>query len=437
MKVLIVTYYWPPSGGSGVQRWMYFAKHLEENGIEPIVVTINPENAAFASVDYSLLEQVKHVKTHYTSGGFQLLKLYSFLKSGSTKKQIPVGNFGNKKKSIFDKLSGYIRANYFIPDARVGWNKKAIPLVEELIKKENITIIITTGPPHSTHLIGLEIKKRHNHIKWLADFRDPWTEVYYNTLFKKNKRADKKDRSLELEVLEKSDLVLTIGPSMKELLENKIPRQKDKVHSILNGFDDTLLNGIKGERYPEFTIAHIGILTLQQAHKEIIESLKNILTENKEWVIRFVLVGNIHPEIIEELTKIPNLIIDHRGKVSQKDALQEMMNADVLLNCLAILPNSKILISGKLMEYLATGNSMVVIGDKEGDAAGLMKNIENASMISPNDIETLSKTIAEIYQKERTQPCLSTKMNQFSRKSTTKLLAELIQSKLITNITTK
>ena len=144
-----------------------------------------------------------------------------------------------------------------------------------------------------------------------------------------------------------------------------ISRTKWKAEDI-----STLISEIKGERYREFTIAHIGIWTLQQAHKEIIESLKNILSENKEWIIRFVLVGNIHPEIIEELTKIPNLIIDHRGKVSQKDALQEMMNADVLLNCLAILPNSKILISGKLMEYLATGNSMVVIGDKEGDAAG-------------------------------------------------------------------
>ena len=431
MKVLIVTYYWPPSGGSGVQRWMYFAKHLEENGITPIVVTINPENAAFSSVDNSLLEQVKNVKTYHTKGGFQLLKLYSFLKSGSTKKQIPVGNFGDKKKSLFDQLSGYIRANYFIPDARVGWNKKAIPLVQELIKNEKINVIITTGPPHSTHLIGLEIKKRYPHIKWLADFRDPWTEVYYNTLFKKNKRAENKDRSLELEVLEKSDLVLTIGPSMKELLENKIPFQKEKVHSILNGFDDTLLNGIKGERYPEFTIAHIGIWTLQQAHKEIVESLKTILSANKNWVIRFVLVGNIHPEIIDELAKIPNLIIDHRGKVSQKEALQEMMNSDLLLNCLAILPNSKILISGKLMEYLATGNSTIVIGDKEGDAAGLMKNIENATMVTPNDIETLTKTISEIYLKPRTQPLLNSNMSQFSRKSTTKILTELIQSKFI------
>lgn len=431
LKVLIITYYWPPSGGSGVQRWMYFAKHFEENGIEPVVVTIHPKNAAYSSIDNSLVEQVSHIKTNYTPDSFQILKLYSFLKSGSSKKQIPVGNFGDKKKSLFDKLSGYIRANYFIPDARVGWNKKVIPLVEEIIKKENINIIITTGPPHSTHLIGLDIKKRFK-INWITDFRDPWTEVYYNKLFKRNKKADLKDRKLEFSVLENADLVLTVGPSMKELLENKIPYQKDKVYSILNGFDEELLSKIKGHRYPEFTIAHIGIWTLQQAHREIIKSLNQILADHSEWIIRFVLVGDVHPEIIIALEKIPNLIVDIRGKVSQKEALQEMMNADILLNCLAILPNSKILISGKLMEYLASGNSTIVIGDKNGDAAKLMENMENmenAMMVSPEDSDTLTKTIIELYQKERGEPKLNTNMNQYSRKSTAKQLSELIKTK--------
>ena len=426
MKVIIVSYYWPPSGGSGVQRWMYFAKHLVENGIEPIVVTISPENAAYSTFDESLVKQVEHIETHHTTGGFQILKFYSFLKSGNTKKQIPVGDIGDKKKSKFDKLSAYIRANYFIPDARVGWNKKAIPEIEKIIKKEKIDFIITTGPPHSTHLIGLEIKNKYN-LKWVADFRDPWTEVYYNNLFKRTKRADLKDKSLEIRVLNKADLVLTVGPSMRKMLADKLPNNESKVHTILNGFDEEKLSFIQGKRYQEFTIAHIGIWTLQQANTEIVSALKQIASEYKDWQIRFVLVGNIHPEIIQNLQNIPNLIVDHRGKVSHQDALQEMMNADLLLNCQADIPNSKLIISGKHMEYLATGNNMIVIGNKEGDAAELMKANEKARMISQKDVQELKNSIIYFYQLERKTPLYNLEMNQYSRKSTAKELADLLR----------
>ncbi len=429
MKVIIVSYYWPPSGGSGVQRWMYFAKHLVENGIEPIVVTINPENAAYSTFDNSLVKQVEHIETHHTSGGFQILKLYSLLKSGNTKKQIPVGDIGDKKKSSFDKLSAYIRANYFIPDARVGWNKKAIPEVEKIIKKEKIDFIITTGPPHSTHLIGLEIKNKYN-IKWVADFRDPWTEVYYNNLFKRTKKADLKDKTLEKTVLNSADIVLTVGPSMRKMLADKLPSNESKVHAILNGFDKEKLSLIEGKRYPEFTIAHIGIWTLQQANTEIVSALKLITSENKDWKIRFVLVGNIHPEIIQNLENIPNLIVDNRGKVSHQEALQEMMNADLLLNCQADIPNSKLIISGKHMEYLATGNNMIVIGNKEGDAAELMKGKEKARMISPKDVEELKNSIIHFYNQERKTPVYNVEMNQYNRKSTAKELAELLVKSL-------
>ncbi len=429
MKVIIVSYYWPPSGGSGVQRWMYFAKHLVENGIEPIVVTISPENAAYSTFDESLVKQVEHIETHHTTGGFQILKFYSFLKSGNTKKQIPVGDIGDKKKSKFDKLSTYIRANYFIPDARVGWNKKAIPEIEKIIKKEKIDFIITTGPPHSTHLIGLEIKNKYN-LKWVADFRDPWTEVYYNNLFKRTKRADLKDKSLEIRVLNKADLVLTVGPSMKKMLADKLPNNESKVHAILNGFDEEKLSFIQGKRYQEFTIAHIGIWTLQQANTEIVSALKQIASEYKDWQIRFVLVGNIHPEIIQNLQNIPNLIVDHRGKVSHQNALQEMMNADLLLNCQADIPNSKLIISGKHMEYLATGNNMIVIGNKEGDAAELMKGNEKTRMISPKDLQELKNSIIYFYQLERKTPLYNLEMNQYSRKSTAKELADLLRKSL-------
>ena len=429
MKVLIVSYYWPPSGGSGVQRWLYFTRYLKNLGVQTEVVTIDPEEAAYSVIDSSLTQLVDDISTHKTKGGFQLLKLYSFLKSGNTKSSIPVGNLGNKKKSTFDTFASQIRANLFIPDARIGWNKQALPVIKELISKNKFDYIITTGPPHSTHLIGLEIQKEYG-VKWLADFRDPWREVYYNTLFKKTKWADKKDLKLETEVLQKADIVLTVGPSMAELLQNKLSRNKDKVKFILNGFDETKFTTLNGTRYPEFTIAHIGLWSLNQAHSEIVETLKTLLPENSSLKIRFVLVGNIAPEIVQELEQIPHLILDIKGKVSHKEALTEMVNADLLLNCLAILPNSKLLISGKLMEYLASGNHTIVIGPTDGDAAKIMSTVENAFIFEPNDVNSLTTKVKDLYNLPRKAIQLNTNINNYSRANTTKELYKLLKTNL-------
>lgn len=430
MKVLIVSYYWPPSGGSGVQRWMYFAKYLQSFGIEPIITTIDPESASYNTFDISLLDEVSSIRTIHTKGGFQILKLYSFLKSGNTNKKIPTGNLGSKAPSYFDKIASKVRANYFIPDARVSWNKKALPEIQKIIKEEKIDFFITTGPPHSTHLLGLSVKQTFPNIKWITDFRDPWREVYYNNLFKRSKKADKKDAQFEKEVLEKSDIILTVGPSMAELLKNKLSTRKDKIKFILNGFDETKFSTIKGKRYPEFTIAHIGLWSLNQAHSEIIKALKSIISENSNFKIRFVLVGNIAVEIIRELQEIPHLILEIKGKVSHEEALTEMLNADLLLNCLAILPNSKLLISGKLMEYLASGNHTIVIGPTNGDAAKLMSDVENAFIFEPKDVSSLTEKIKELYNLPRTEIQLNSTINNYSRKNTAKELYELLKTNL-------
>jgi len=429
LKVLIVSYYWPPSGGSGVQRWMYFSNHLKQLGVEVEVVTINSDDAAYSVIDTTLMDNVKEVPTHRTSGGFQLLKLYSFIKSGSTHKSIPAGNLGNKKKSTFDKIASQVRANLFVPDARIGWNKQAIPVIKKLIQEKQFDIIITTGPPHSTHLIGASIKKEFD-IKWLADFRDPWREVYYNSLFKKSKRADKKDAHLEKIVLEHADIILTVGPSMGELLKNKLTSNKEKVKYILNGFDESKFNETNSERYTEFTIAHIGLWSLQQAYQEITHALTEILTKNPLFKIRFILVGNVANEIIEALQAVPHLILDIRGKVSHQEALQEMKNADLLLNCLAILPNSKLLLSGKLMEYLASGNTSVVIGPKDGDAGKIIDQLENAFIFEPNDFKNLTAKILELYNQPRNLLVLNEKITRYSRKNTAKELYELLKNSL-------
>ena len=427
MKVLIVSYYWPPSGGSGVQRWMYFTKYLQSFGIEPIIVTIDPKSASYNTFDESLLKEVSSVRTIHTQGGFQILKLYSFLKSGSANKKIPTGNLGSKAPSFFDKIASKVRANYFIPDARVSWNKKALPEIQKTIKEEGIDLFITTGPPHSTHLLGLAVRKSFPSIKWIADFRDPWREVYYNNLFKRSKKSDEKDALFEKEVIEKSDIILTVGPSMAELLSSKTSNPS-KVKYILNGFEASKIDGLTRQKHPDFTITHVGVWTLQQPFQEVADALQQVLKDHSDWKINFRLVGNIHEDIFQALQEVKGLTVELVGKVDHQTALQEMMNADVLLNCLANMEQSKLLISGKLMEYLATGNNTIIIGNPEGDAAHLAKPIPNAEVVSPNDINSLKIIFEKFYSSGRANHQPHPSIYNYTRKNTAKELKELIEN---------
>jgi glycosyltransferase involved in cell wall biosynthesis len=427
-KALIVTYYWPPGGGSGVQRWMYFARYLERFGIEPVVITVDPEEAAYQAIDETLSEKVAHVRTYRTGGGFQLLKLYASLKRGKTKNVIPNGDFGDRDKTLFDRIAGYIRANYFIPDARVGWVKKVVPLAEKLLAQESFDFLITTGPPHSAHLVGIELKKRHDALHWIADFRDPWREIYYNDLFKRGPRADKKDASLEQAVIDTADTILTVGPSMKELLERKTTNRQ-KVRFIYNGYDSEQFDSLVAQRYPEFTLAHIGMWTGQQPFEEIAGPLRNILASRPEVRMRFVIAGgNVSREFIDGLLEIDGLIVDFKGRIGHREAVQEMMNADLLLNCLPPLKESKIMISGKMMEYIATGNPVLAIGDPEGDAAQLLSEAPDSRMVFPGDAESVEKRILELLSAGRPVQSEQRKLTQYSRLETTRQLAELLKS---------
>ena len=385
-KVLILTYYWPPSGGSVVQRWTYFAKYLKEIGeCEPIVVTVHPSSASYPVIDESLKELTKGIRVIQTKS-FDLLRLYASLKGGESTENIPQGSVGDSsKKSFFDRISLYIRANFFIPDARIGWNKYALKAAQKLINVEDIKLVITTGPPHSTHLTGLQLKQE-NKIQWIADFRDPWREVYYNEIFKRTKRADQKDIDLEKQVLENADVVTTVGPSLKELLANKIKGDHDKVKVFYNGFDDELLNKVEKEQLSTFTIAQIGVFSAKQpyeAYLEFLKSLSKVISFNLE------LAGNIEAFILEEIRKIKGVSLKHHGKVSHAKAISIMKSAHLLTNCLPSTKEAKLIISGKLMEYISTGNPIMVIGDKNGDAGKLIREAKAGKVFAANEIQEM------------------------------------------------
>lgn len=395
-KILILTYYWPPAGGSGVQRWMYFAKYLKDFGYEPIVVTVNPDKASYKNVDEGLMEQVKNVRTVRTNT-VELLKFYSFLTTGNSKKGIPQGNV--KNKGLFSRFSAFVRGNFFIPDARLGWNKYAYKAAFDIIQEEDIKLIITTGPPQSTHLIGLKLKRKLG-VKWLADFRDPWTGLYYNKDMQRMRWANKRDEKLEFNVLHQADRVLTIGFKLKERLQKNAGINPEKFHYIYNGYDAEVMNQLrlKTVKSPLFEITFIGLLTDNQPYKAIIEGLKVFLNRIDMSEVKLCVAGNIQMEILTAFRNdLPNLLIENHGYIKHEKAMELMLRADLLINVLADMENSEILISGKQMEYIASGNPILCIGNKNGESALILENISNAEVYQKDEIAHIANSIEKTF----------------------------------------
>lgn len=227
MKALIITYYWPPAGGSGVQRWLKFVKYLHNFDVESIVYTV--QNPKYALMDKTLEKEIPKDITILKHPIWEPNDLLSVFKS---KQQKTSAGFLNPNPSFFEKKLQYIRANYFIPDARKFWVKPSVKYLTEYLKSNKIDIVITTGPPHSLHLIGMELKNRFP-IKWISDFRDPWTDIDYFHQLPLTEKSKQKHKALEKKVLKESDAVLVIGNTMKE----KFKQYNNDIHVITNGFD--------------------------------------------------------------------------------------------------------------------------------------------------------------------------------------------------------
>ncbi len=395
--VLIISYYWPPSSGSGVQRWMYFAKYLSEHGVTPIVLTVDPSRASYRKIDEEFSNFVKDVKSYRTKT-LEPLKLYSMLTTGSTSKGIPQGSVGAEKKGLFSKLSRYVRGNIFIPDARIGWKRYAVKAAKKILVNHDIDLIITTGPPHSTHLIGRVLKRKYG-IKWLADFRDPWAEIYYNKDLLQTQKSKEKDKKLELSVLNEADHILTIGPSMADLLMAKIPSLKSKVSYIYNGYDANKMSAIQSQKNDSYmTISYIGLMTDAMPHATISESLKLFIQQHKGAKIKVRLAGDICESFIDAIQSIlPSDQIDQLGYIPHVEALGVMKNSDILFTCLPTQEHSKIMISGKMLEYIASGNAVLCIGDPESDAAKIIENNKAGVVLKPNKVSETLRFLDEKY----------------------------------------
>ena len=326
-KVLVITYYWPPAAGPGVQRFLKFCKYLPEFGWDPIVLTVS--SGSYSSEDASLDQDVITSLPVYKSKTFEPFTAYNRLR-GSKGNAMPVSLMGIKEdKRLIQRLSLYIRANYFIPDARKGWKSYALKMVKTIMQEHDINAVITTGPPQSTHLIGLEMKKRYN-LPWLVDFRDPWTTVYYNKFFPRTAATERKDKALEDAVLHSADAVVAVSAGLGAEFRERAKR----LEIIYNGFDTEDIPESKDGATVQFTLEYIGNLKPNQNPENLWIALNELQDEVTEFrdKFRLNLTGNIDSYLADDLKNKYNLegILNLVAYVSHNEAVGRMVNTSML-----------------------------------------------------------------------------------------------------------
>lgn len=423
-KVLIITYYWPPAGGPGVQRWLKFVKYLKDFDIKPVVYI--PENPHYPIIDDSFVDEVPE--------GIKILKKpikepYAFAKLFFKQKTqtISSGIIPKKKPSTVEKLMLYVRGNFFIPDARVGWVKTSVKFLKDYLKNKPVDVIITTGPPHSLHLIGKELKNL-TQLPWIADFRDPWTTIGYHKELRLTKASQQKHKQLEKEVLQMADCILVTSPSTKK--EFEAITQKP-IEIITNGFD--LEISVENEFDKKFTLAHIGSLLSERNPVMLWKVLTELVNENEEFRMDFELklAGVVSDDVLKSIKKYKlSKYLNNLGYLSHKQSIELQQKAQVLLLIEIDSPETKSIIPGKLFEYLAAKRPIVAIGPEGSDIEGIIVETESGKYFDSFQEGELKTHILNLYQnyKSGTIEVNPKSIEQYSRKNLTKKLAQVINA---------
>jgi len=427
-KVLIITYYWPPSGGSGVQRWLKFVKYFPENGIEPHIYT--PENPDFNVTDDSLLKDIPKEAVIVKRKIIEPYGIHRFLVG---KKQAKGSNFGNtnsSKTSKVQKLSLWVRSNVFLPDPRVLWVKPSIRFLKKYIKENNIDTIITTGPPHSMHLIGMGLKAHFDdEIQWIADFRDPWTKIFNKDLLLIGKRARKKLIKLESRVIKSCDKLITVSEYLKTEFEEM--GGEGKSYSVTNGYDKIDFENQEIFQEEKFVISYLGLLPKVSNPEIFWKVLNEISQENenfkKDLELRFI--GTLDSSIIGELKK-NNLIQNSNfiGVVKHSELKKFFRSTQVLLLLIPNVENSKGILTGKIFEYLAAKRPILAFGDPEGEVNDMLEEANAGKLFSYLEKDKVKEEILNLYQKYKENKLFleTSNIEKYSRTNLTEKLVKII-----------
>ena len=421
-KVLIITYYWPPKGGVGVQRWLKLTKYLCKYNYSPIIYT--PDNGVTPLRDNSLLESIPAGLQVLKNKIFEPQNIFSFF----TKKKPNSDVLVKTKNSLFNRLLVWLRANFFIPDSRVFWIKPSVKFLANYLEHNPIDIIISTGPPHSMHLIALSLKKRFN-IKWIADFRDPWTGIEYFDNVPFLPFAKKRHQHLEKQVLINTDLVLSVSPSWSD--EMTVLGAK-KTFVLTNGYDPDDYDPqfvYKKKKPKQFIIGHFGLYNRLRDHSFFWKTLNNMTQLDVEFLnnIKFVFAGEVHDDFLINLRNYKfDQKLDYYPYLNHSNSIKNMMNCDMLL----VTQGQTKLVHGrlpaKLFEYIGARRPILAIGQKNSDLEKIVSEISYAWFVDFDNYNLLENTIFEIYELSKLDNKFNDDISFFSREEQVKQLIALI-----------
>ena len=422
-KLLIITYYWPPAGGPGVQRWLKSVKYLPDFNIQPIVYI--PENPTYPIVDTGLESEVSEKAIILKNKIIEPYQLASFFSKKNTKK-ISSGIIPNQKKQSFlQKTLLWVRGNIFIPDARFLWVKPSVKYLKRYIKENNIDTIVTSGPPHSLHLIGLQLKEDLD-IKWLADFRDPWTTIGYHKSLKLSTYAEKKHKQLEHQVLNTADTIIVTSKSTKSEFQAITSKP---IEVITNGYDVEKV--AKHSLDKKFSLAHIGSFLSERNPRILWEALQELINENQTFKNDFQLklIGAMSQEVLDTLSEFHlQAYVQNLGYVSHQEALEHQRKSQVLLLIEINSEETKSIIPGKLFEYLVSERPIIAIGPKDSDFAEIITTTNTGVFFTYHEKERLKALLLEYYDlfKNQNLKINAIGLQQYSRKNLTEQLVKII-----------
>lgn len=421
-KVLIITYYWPPCGGVSVLRNLKFSKYLPEFGWEPIVYA--PKNAQYDLIDEKGNQNVNKDLTvirHPIVEPFDAFKKLTGRKSSDSQNPLYVRD---RKKGLLDRLAIWVRANFFIPDARCLWISPSVKFLKNYLSNHPVDAILTAGPPHTDTVIGEKLAKALN-IPWFAFFKDPWTQVDYYKMFPIGYRADKKHRIMEQAVFKTASKIGIASPTWAKDLERIGAKN---VETIYFGYDEDDFKNLKDTPQKHFSIVHAGLMGFDRSPEVLLEVLSDLKNENPAFgkVLKIKLAGLVDFSIkqkIEALGLTENA--EMPGNIPRREALNELINASILLLPLNKAENAKGRLPGKLFELLRAGKPILCLGPKNSDAAQIIQESRAGVTFGYDDYNKLKQFVLTMYEHFlKHEPAYSpTAINKYSNYEQTRKLA--------------
>ena len=410
-----------------MQRWVKFAKFLPQEGWQPVIYT--PENPELTTIDNTLEEEIpaeaEIIKTHIT----EPYGIYrKFFGDGKNATQGEVNPINSQKKNLKQKISMLIRGNLFIPDPRCLWISPSVKFLKKYLRKHPVDIIVSTGPPHSMHLIAEKVAGATG-LPWIADFRDPWTRMFYFKHLGLGRWAERRHKALEKSVLDNADTVVAVSPLVQEEFQ---AMTATPVELITNGYDDEDFEQVV-EPDGYFNITHTGLFA-SGGNPEILWKVlsdKSVSESRFAGMLRIRLAGKNDKEITDAIVKA-GLAANLRdiGYIDHQRAVREQKNASLLILPLRKEPEYRATLPGKLFEYLASGRPVLGIGQTDGAMARVLNSTKAGVVFNWDDEASIRKYIDICWERfnNDTLKADTENIEQFSRRALTARMAALMDS---------